>query len=138
MIQRIAEDIASHGGRAFYVGGYVRDQLVEIGTPNEEDIDIDIEVHFLNIEQLQSILSCYGTIHLVGKSFPVIKISGHPEWDFTVPAKSDISFAEACGRRDFTINSMMMDILSRDIIDIYGGRKDLESRIINAYQQKGI
>jgi tRNA nucleotidyltransferase (CCA-adding enzyme) len=67
---------------------------------------------------------------LVGKSFPVIKISGHQEWDFILPVKPDISFAEACARRDFTINSMMMDVLSGEIIDFYGGRNDITKQII--------
>jgi tRNA nucleotidyltransferase (CCA-adding enzyme) len=134
MLKRIAEDIASYGGRAYYVGGYVRDQIVGIGTPDEEDVDI--EVYILSIEELQSILSRYGTTHVVGKSFPVVKISGHHEWDFTIPANPDISFAEACGRRDFTINSMLMDILSGEIIDIYGGRKDIGNRIIKHTSEK--
>jgi tRNA nucleotidyltransferase (CCA-adding enzyme) len=134
VLKIIANDIASHGGKAFYVGGYVRDKIMEIAAPDGEDIDI--EVYFLNIEELQSILSNYGTTHLIGKSFPVVKISGHPEWDFTLPAKSDHSFAEACGRRDFTINSMMMDILSGEIIDIYGGREDVKNRIIMHTNEK--
>ena len=128
MLKRIAADIAASGGRAFYVGGYVRNQLMNIAPEDGEDIDI--EVYFLSIEELQALLSRYGTTRLVGKSFPVIKISGHPEWDFTVPVKPDISFADACSRRDFTINSMMMDVLSEEINDFYGGRKDIGNHII--------
>jgi len=128
MLKRIAADIAASGGRAFYVGGYVRNQLMNV-TP-EDGEDIDIEVYFLSIGELQSLLSRYGTTRLVGKSFPVIKISGHQEWDFTVPVKPDISFADACARRDFTINSMMMDVLSGEINDFYGGRKDISNHII--------
>ncbi len=128
MLKRIAADIAARGGRAFYVGGYVRNQLMNVAPEAGEDIDI--EVYFLSIGELQALLSRYGTTRLVGKSFPVIKISGHQEWDFTLPLKPDSSFAEACARRDFTINSMMMDVLSGEIIDFYGGRRDIDNHFI--------
>ncbi|MDD4803110.1 MAG: HD domain-containing protein [Syntrophomonas sp.] len=128
MLNKIAADITFHGGQAFYVGGYVRNIILGISEPEGEDIDI--EVYFLSIQELQSILSNYGSVHLVGKSFPVLKISGHPEWDFTLPASSNLTFTEACLRRDFTINSMMMNIISGEIIDILGGKADAANRII--------
>jgi len=128
MLEKIAQHIAAKGGRAFYVGGYVRNQLMNIDPPDSEDIDI--EVYGLAMEELQAILSNYGTARVVGKSFPVIKISGCQKWDFTIPINPDISFAEACGRRDFTINSMMMDVLNGEVVDIYGGREDIKAGII--------
>jgi len=128
MLEKIAGHIAAKGGRAFYVGGYVRNQLMNIASPDSEDIDI--EVFGLSMEELQAILSNYGTARVVGKSFPVIKISGYQKWDFTLPINPDISYAEACGRRDFTINSMMMDVLNGEIVDIYGGREHIRSGII--------
>lgn len=128
MLQVIAADIAARGGRAFYVGGYVRNQIMKIDPTSGEDIDI--EVYFLGWEALQSVLSRYGTTRMVGKSFPVIKISGHQEWDFTLPIKPNISFAQACARRDFTINSMMMDVLTGEITDYYGGRNDIAKQIV--------
>lgn len=128
MLQKITEDIALNGGRAFYVGGYVRDYLM--GITDNEGKDCDIEVYNLDIHELTAILAAYGEPHLVGKSFPVIKIKGHPEWDFTLPAHKDISYKEACARRDFTVNAMMMDVLNGEIIDLYRGREDLKNRII--------
>ncbi len=134
MLASIAADIAAQGGQAYYVGGYVRDKVMGVTAPEGEDIDI--EVFFLAIEQLQAILSRYGTAHIVGKSFPVVKISGHPEWDFTLPAKLDTSLPEACRRRDFTVNSMMIDILSGATIDIYGGCEDIKNHIIKHTSEK--
>ncbi len=128
MLQKIAADIAAQGGRAFYAGGYVRDKLMNIAANEGEDVDI--EIFSLNLEQIQAILSRYGPTKLVGKSFPVLKINGHQEWDFTLPARPDLSYAEACARRDFTINSMMMDVLSGDIIDYYGGQADIAGHVI--------
>lgn len=128
MLQAIAVDIAAQGGRAFYVGGYVRDKLMK--TDSRKDEDIDIEIFGLNMEQAQTLLSRYGTVKLVGKSFPVLKISGHQEWDFTLPAKPDLFLKEACSRRDFTINSMMMDILNGDIKDFCNGQDDITNHVI--------
>jgi len=128
MLKNIAADIIARGGRAFYVGGYVRNQLM--GMTSDEDEDIDIEVYGLSMEELQILLSVYGTTRQVGKSFPVLKVSGHNEWDFTIPEEPGLTFAAACARRDFTINSMMMDILSGEIIDIYGGRQDIAGELI--------
>ncbi len=39
---------------------------------------------------------------------------------------------EDVARRDFTINGMMLDPVSGEVLDFVGGRKDLEARIIRA------
>ena len=52
LIQKIATDIAKEKGRAYFVGGYVRDLLLK-----RESKDIDIEVHGLSSEKLEAILS---------------------------------------------------------------------------------
>jgi tRNA nucleotidyltransferase (CCA-adding enzyme) len=128
MIKHIARDIAANGGRAFYTGGYVRDYLLQGGIPVGQDIDI--EVFSLEQSQLLSILAPYGECKVVGKSFPVIKIKNHSTWDFTLPRNTMISYKEACARRDFTINAMMMDVLSGEILDFFGGQEDLEKKLI--------
>lgn len=128
MIKRIVQDIAAHGGRAFYTGGYVRDRLLQGEAVSGKDIDI--EVFSLSQKQLLSILANYGEGVVVGKSFPVIKLKHYPQWDFTLPEKATASYQEACARRDFTINAMMMDILNGKILDFFGGQADLQKRII--------
>ena len=42
MLARIAADIAAAGGRAYYVGGYVRDRLLGLDPAQGEDIDIEV------------------------------------------------------------------------------------------------
>ena len=128
MITTIARDIANQGGRVFYTGGFVRDYLLQDEAPNGKDIDL--EVFGLDKAKLISVLSTYGQPIEVGKSFPVIKISHHPEWDFTLPEKPQISYQEACARRDFTINAMIMDVLTGEILDFFGGKEDLENKLI--------
>lgn len=128
MITTIARDIATHGGRVFYTGGYVRDYLLLGQAANGKDIDL--EVFGLDKAKLLSVLSTYGQPIIVGKSFPIIKISHHPEWDFTLPEKPEVSFQEACARRDCTINAMMMDVLTGEILDFFGGQEDIKNKLI--------
>jgi len=54
--------------------------------------------------------------------------SGHK--DFAVTVDPYIGFRKACQRRDFTINAMMKDVLTGEIIDPYDGRKDLKDKVL--------
>lgn len=128
MFKEIALDIASRGGRAYFVGGYVRDRVMNSEYADWKDIDI--EVYGLNQEQILEALSVWGKPVLVGKSFPVIKLSGRPQWDFTLPSHPEMKSAEACGRRDFTINALIMDILTGELIDPLGGKEDIRRGLI--------
>ncbi len=55
MAVRIAELVREEGGRAFFVGGYVRDRLL-----GRENKDIDIEVHGITPETLTRLLGTLG------------------------------------------------------------------------------
>ena len=65
---QFAKAIEKVNGRAYYVGGYVRDQLLHI-----DNKDIDIEVHQISIEQLEHVLQQFGEVIFTGKSFGVYK-----------------------------------------------------------------
>jgi tRNA nucleotidyltransferase (CCA-adding enzyme) len=130
--------------RAYLVGGCVRDALA--GNPPEKDFDI--EVFGLDYEELIAALSRWGRTDLVGRSFGVVKLSTHGghDYDFTLPRKDskvapghkgfDIAFdpainlREAAARRDFTINSIMYDPRTRQVLDFFGGQADLQARIL--------
>jgi tRNA nucleotidyltransferase (CCA-adding enzyme) len=92
--------------------------------------DIDIEIFHLSTQQILNVLAPFGEVFISGQSFPVIKIKGHPQWDFTAPEKPELSFYEASQRRDFTINTMLMDILTGEIIDELGAQRDIANKII--------
>src|SRR3954469_15683542 len=129
--------------QAFIVGGCVRDWL--LGCPIK---DCDIEVFGLNYNQLSSALSRWGKIDLVGRSFGVVKLTlpNGPTFDFTIPRKDskvapghkgfEISFdpsitpEEAAARRDFTINSLMFNPRTRQLLDFFGGESDLRNGIL--------
>lgn len=138
--KKIATDVFSKGGRTFLVGGYVRDQLLGL-----ESKDIDIEVHNIRPDELKSILSKYGKVDTQGVSFGVYKIkgydidiaqprseksSGYKHKDFEVTVDPFIGYEKAAMRRDFTMNAIMQDVLTSEIIDPFNGLQDLKQGII--------
>ena len=138
--ERIAEYVREAGGRTFYVGGFVRDRLLGI-----ENKDVDIEVHGLQPDALYEILERAGHPLSYGKSFGVFALKGEDidiamprreravgsgHRDFEVDVDPFIGTREAARRRDFTVNSMMEDVLTGEIIDHFGGRRDLDEGVI--------
>lgn len=77
----IAEEIRNAGGRAFLVGGWVRDALL-----GKNCRDYDVEVYDIGQETLIPILKKYGRTNLVGKAFGVIHLAMKGEsLDFSFP-----------------------------------------------------
>jgi tRNA nucleotidyltransferase (CCA-adding enzyme) len=135
------------GGRPYVVGGAVRDAL--LGLPVK---DWDVEVFALPAEPLERVLQQFGKLDPVGQSFRVYKLSGVAgvvgAVDVTLPRRDSkvgpghrgiavagdpgLSVAEAARRRDFTINAILLDPASGEIVDPWGGRRDLEARVLRA------
>ncbi len=139
---KIAGDIREAGGRAFLVGGWVRDAL--LGKPCR---DYDIEVYDMAQGALVPILSKYGRTNLVGKAFGVIHLAmkglsldfsfprteskvGYGHRGFVVHTDEKLSFREAALRRDFTINAMGMELPELTLCDPYGGIDDLKTHTL--------
>lgn len=138
-IIKLAGIIRDNGGRAMLVGGCVRDELM-----NVEPKDWDIEIYKIAPEKLREILNEFGEVNAVGEAFTVYKIgqdldvslprrerkTGRGHKGFVVEGDPEMSFEEASRRRDFTINAILQDALTGEIIDCFGGREDLEKRMI--------
>jgi len=149
IIGEIEETISRNGGKAYLVGGCVRDEYLKIAPK-----DLDIEVFNLKQDKLISILkSLASRIDLVGKSFGVIKIKiDDLDLDISIPRKEikiadghkgfDIecdpflSIEEAVSRRDFSINGLMWDICGRKLVDVCNGVFDLDHRILRPISEK--
>lgn len=58
--------------------------------------------------------------------------SGRGHRGFVIAGDPAMSFEEAARRRDFTINAILLDPLTEETIDPYGGREDLKRRILRA------
>ncbi len=138
-IIELAKLIDTHGGRAMLVGGCVRDDLMSI-----EPKDWDLEIYGIEPVKLREILNSFGEVNAVGEAFTVYKIgqdldvalprrerkTGRGHRGFVVEGDKDLPFAEAARRRDFTINAIMKDVLTGEIIDCFGGREDIKNKIL--------
>ena len=58
--------------------------------------------------------------------------SGRGHRGFVIEGDPAMSFEEAARRRDFTINAILLDPLTGETIDPFGGRADLARRILKA------
>ncbi|MGN1021287.1 MAG: RNA 2'-phosphotransferase [Aristaeellaceae bacterium] len=140
MAERIAQRVAEQGGRVYYVGGMVRDQLL-----GRENKDVDIEVHGVSAGALEDILDSLGQRLETGVSFGVYGLR-HCDLDIAMPLKDPgasrghrniaddadpfSGTEKAARRRDFTMNALMEDVLTGEIIDHFGGQADLREGIV--------
>lgn len=140
LARRIADAAAAEGGRVYFVGGFVRDRLL-----GHENKDIDIEVHGLSVETLTRILAALGEPVSMGASFGVMGLrhceldiamprsetaTGRGHKDFAVSVDPFLGEENAARRRDFTINALMEDVLTGEVLDFFGGLEDLKRRRI--------
>ncbi|MBQ6473701.1 MAG: hypothetical protein IJJ33_17075 [Victivallales bacterium] len=140
VLLRIATLLRDAGGRALLVGGCVRDLLQ--GIPSK---DLDVEVYGMDLDKVRQCLAREYQFSLVGLSFGILKIHGHdvdialPRTEnkvgaghrgFVVQTDPRLSFREACSRRDFTLNAIMLDPLTGEIIDPLGGERDLRNGVL--------
>lgn len=144
-LDEILKDLDAAGFRAVIVGGAVRDALLGF-VPK----DFDVEVYGIGYDDLAAFLARYGRVDLVGKSFGVVKVfrSAMGGVDFSVPRRESkigvrhqdfhttfdesITAREAASRRDFTINAIAYDPVRDEILDFFGGRRDLDNRVLRA------
>ncbi len=156
LVLNLCQAIHAQGGRAFLVGGWVRDHLR--GVPN---VDYDLEVYGLEPARLRELLDAHGTVNAVGEAFTVYKVklnveatphsalnTQHSALDVSLPRRESkvgrghrgfeitgdpwMPYEEAARRRDFTINAVMYDPLADEFIDPHHGRDDLQNRVIRA------
>lgn len=137
----LASEIRDSGGRALLVGGCVRDQLMGV-TP----FDWDLEIYGVEPSKVREVLDRFGPVNVVGESFTVYKLGqdldvslprrerkvGRGHKAFVVEGDPWMSVVDATRRRDFTINAVLMDPITREIIDPFQGSRDIENRVIRA------
>jgi poly(A) polymerase len=132
----IVEKLRHRGFQAYLVGGCVRDLLL-----GREPKDYDVATSATP----EQVMSIFPETYAVGAQFGVVLVPA-PEGDVEVATfRSDIGYSdgrhpdevrfstdprEDVARRDFTINGMLLDPVSNEVLDFVGGRKDLEAKII--------
>ena len=133
-IQKVLNKIIDKGYQAYVVGGYVRDYLM-----GNISYDVDIATNALPNE-LNNIFDNISDTTLGGITLNI----GEYTYDITTfreekkyEGRKPIEFnyiddlRKDILRRDFTINSLYMDI-DGNIIDLYDGIKDIENKIIKS------
>jgi poly(A) polymerase len=143
LAERVCRTLREAGHQAYFVGGCVRD-LILGREPADYDVATDATPD--RVQQL------FPRSLAVGAQFGVIVVTDeaasgdsiqvevatfrsdvgysdgrHP--DHVVYAKSS---AEDVRRRDFTINALLLDPETQDVLDFVGGRDDLRAGIIRA------
>ncbi len=132
----IVKTLGEKGHEAFFVGGCVRDALLGVEC---DEIDIATSA---TPEQIQR---AFSKTVAVGESFGVVLVikgdmkfevatfrressygdGRHPEHvDYTKSPEEDVR------RRDFTINGMLYDPVSRELYDYVEGLGDLERKLV--------
>jgi tRNA nucleotidyltransferase (CCA-adding enzyme) len=119
--------------KIYVVGGAVRDRLLG-QTPGDRD--------YVVVGASPDVMLAAGYVP-VGKDFPVFlhpktheeyalarteRKTGHGYHGFSFHASPDVTLEEDLARRDLTINAMAEDA-DGNVIDPYGGQKDLAARI---------
>jgi len=148
-LDTIFNKLYKHNIKPIIVGGYIRDQILNIPSN-----DIDIELYNIaSLKKVENILQEFGDVNNVGKSFGVCKLhyknmtldfslpridnkiaSGHQ--GFSINIDTNLDFTTAASRRDFTINAIGYDLKERKILDPYNGRKDLTKKKLKAIDNK--
>jgi tRNA nucleotidyltransferase (CCA-adding enzyme) len=140
-ILRLARAVREAGGRALLVGGCVRDRLL-----GREVKDWDVEVYGVEPAALRELLGRFGRVNVVGEAFTVYKLgrdldvslprrerkTGRGHRAFYIEGDPSMSFEEAARRRDFTVNAILEDPLNVEVIDPFGGRADMQARLLRA------
>lgn len=140
-VLEIARAVSAEGGRALLVGGCVRDELM-----GNQPKDWDLEVYGIQPERLRELLDQFGSVNVVGEAFTVYKLDAH--LDVSIPRRErktgrghrgffiegdpSMSIEEATRRRDFTLNAILQDPLTQEIVDPFNGRDDLSSKSLRA------
>jgi tRNA nucleotidyltransferase (CCA-adding enzyme) len=137
-VTRICERLKERGKRSWIVGGCVRDALLGKGAA-----DWDVATDARPEELMKSFPKAiptglqHGTVTVVshGHHYEVTSLRG--ETTYTDGRRPDaVHFVDDItadlARRDFTMNAIAVDPWSGELIDPFGGRADLDARVLRA------
>jgi poly(A) polymerase len=139
VLRLLKQASADLGMRAWIVGGYVRDKLLGRPHPNP-DVVVDggdalkLAERFAKLAEVEPPVTFerYGTAQVTLPGHLVEFVTARAESYAPDSRKPDVrpaSLEEDLRRRDFTINTLLMDFDGK-VHDLLGGRKDLEARTL--------
>jgi poly(A) polymerase len=141
--EQICSTLRGAGYRAYFVGGCVRDILL---GREPADYDVSTEATPDRVEQI------FPNSLTVGAQFGVVVVIAESAQENNLQAeiatfRSDVGYSdgrhpdavvytksaeEDVKRRDFTINGLLLDPKTNEVLDYVGGRDDLRAGIIRA------
>lgn len=135
--KQVIRQLEQAGFEAVFVGGAVRDAL--LGRPGN---DVDVATSALPEEVKTVFVKTvdvgieHGTVLVLDAGEPIEVTTYRTDGEYADHRRPDgvifvRSLEEDLKRRDFTMNAIAMDAEER-IIDLYGGREDIENKIIRA------
>jgi poly(A) polymerase len=134
----ICRTLHASGFKAYLVGGCVRDLVL---GREPEDYDVATNAHPARVQQL------FPSSVDVGARFGVILVMADGAQVEVATFRSDVGYTdgrhpdrveysdlpeEDVRRRDFTINGLMLDVDTQQILDFVGGRDDLQQGAVRA------
>lgn len=141
-LRRLLKQAASDLGlKAWVVGGYVRDKLLGLPHSNPDVVveggdALKLAQHFAELAHAAPPITFerYGTAQVTLPGHLVEFVTARAESYAPDSRKPDVrpaTLEEDLRRRDFTINTVLMDFDGK-IHDPLGGRKDLDARVLRA------
>ncbi len=133
--ERVLKTLVDEGFEAYFSGGCVRDMVM-----NLEPQDYDIATNATP----QEVARIFPRSHNVGAQFGVVVVVEEDERFEVATFRSDHGYAdgrhpdsvvytearEDVKRRDFTINGMLYQPLTGELLDLVGGREDIDARMV--------
>jgi poly(A) polymerase len=138
-LERLGEAFREAGHELYLVGGYVRDAL--LGKVHK-NADAATDAHPREIKRLLrpyaahlwTVGERFGTIGAEVEGYEVEVTTYRSDLYTEGSRHPEVRFGESLGedlaRRDFTINAVAVDALTGEVLDPFGGRRDLESGVI--------
>lgn len=138
LADRICKTLRARGKKAYLVGGCVRDILL-----GRESADYDVATDATPEEEQR----VFPDSLAVGAQFGVIIVTEGDAQVEVATFRSDVGYSdgrhpdkvvfstsakEDVQRRDFTINALLLDPETNEVLDFVGGREDLRAGIIRA------
>lgn len=136
-ILEIANTIKQAGGRLYLVGGAIRDKLMKRQNEDEDYCVVGLKK--------ENFIKLFPQAKTRGKDFEVFDLEHHEfalarterkmgvgHKEFKIETNQQITIEQDLARRDITINSMAQDVITKKIIDPYGGQADVQNKVIRA------
>lgn len=143
IISNISKAAKSNKNKALLIGGFIRDKILNRPV---EDIDVvcigdgikcaQDTAKFLGIKKDITIFKRFGTAMIKYKGYEIEFVGARKEsynFDSRKPVVEPGTFEDDLNRRDFTINTLAINVEKPDfneIIDTFGGLDDIKNKII--------